>query len=82
MGVASVMICMYFAITCASDYTGAVLNPTIGIANLTFVAIVKDTSDYMKFLPAYIFGPLFGGATAALVTIYASRRVLETMPKV
>ncbi|CDW87890.1 mip family channel protein [Stylonychia lemnae] len=77
LGAGSVVGAIYFSINCAGRYTGAALNPTIGFTNLTFVAIAMDTNDYIKFLPAYVFGPLIGGALAGIFTAYASARVIH-----
>lgn len=75
LGAGSVMIAIYFSITCCGDrFTGAVLNPTIGLGNLTFVAMVDDSADGLKFLPSYFFGPLLGGICAGLFCSLASDR--------
>ncbi|CDW81594.1 mip family channel protein [Stylonychia lemnae] len=77
LGVGSVAAAIYFSITCAGRFTGAALNPTIGFTNLTFVAIALDTNDYIKFLPAYVFGPLIGGVLAGLFTAHVSARIIH-----
>ena len=74
VGTVSVVVGMYFAITCSVGLSGAALNPSIGIANLVFVAIVKDTTAYLKFLPAFFFGPLLGGAFAGILAGHISPR--------
>lgn len=77
LGAFSVMMAIYFSITCCGDrFTGAVLNPSIGLGNLTFVALAIDDSMYMKFLPAYFFGPLLGGACAGIFAGYVSEKVV------
>ena len=75
VGLLQVMVGMYFAIMCSGGYSGAVLNPSIGIANLAFVAIVQNTSQYLKFIPAYFFGPLLGGALAGFFAGHVSSRI-------
>ena len=69
---------MYFAIKCAGPYTAACLNPIVGIANLLVVnfAFTEDTSELMKYLPAYIFGPLIGGISAASFAKFVSVNVV------
>lgn len=77
IGGGSVMAAIYFSIRCCGDsYTGAALNPIIGFTNLTFVAMALNTDQYIKFLPAYVIGPLLGGACAGLFTGYVSARLV------
>ncbi len=67
LAVAGVCVCLYFCANCAGEMTGACFNPVLGIVNLTFVAIVKGDTQFLPYLPSYVFGPLLGAAVAALV---------------
>jgi len=81
VGLVQIMVGMYFAIMCSGGYSGAVLNPTLGIANLFFVAIVKNTTQYLKFMPAYFFGPLLGGALAGFFAGHVSTKIVPQKAK-
>jgi len=75
LGALSVTLAIYFSIKCCGDnFTGAVLNPTIGLGNLTFVAVVDNSTANLKFLPSYFFGPLLGGLCAGLFCSLVSDR--------
>ena len=72
VGVIASLIAIYFSCSCTSLITGAVMSPTVAIVNLTFVACVFRTTEYLKFLPAYIIGGALGGILAALFTRLSS----------
>lgn len=69
------MAAIYFSIVCAGPYSNAALNPTIGFTNLTFAAMVFDSTDQVQYLPAYVFGPICGGILAGLFTKFVSEGV-------
>ena len=66
VGVLSATGQIYFSIACTAGETGAVLNPTVGFVNTTFIALVLDlgNNSNMKYLPAWFFGPLLGSIIA------------------
>ena len=66
---ASVAVALYFCIVVGINYSGGALNPTFAIVNILFVSVVKDSS-YLKFLPAYVTGTLFGGILSGIVCRY------------
>ncbi len=76
LATASVAVGLYFSIVVSVNYSGAALNPTFAIVNILFVSIVKNSS-YLKFLPAYVTGTLFGGLLSGLVCKYL---VLPAIP--
>jgi len=59
--------------------TGGCLNPTIGLCATTFRAIVKHSSDpqYIKYLPAYLFGPLIAGLLSAAFVKFVALVIAE-----
>ena len=73
LAVASVIVCVYFCINCCVEASGAAFNPTVGIVNITFIAIVRSGTierDFLEYLPSYMFGPLIGAILAALFCKY------------
>jgi glycerol uptake facilitator-like aquaporin len=69
------MMGLYFGIRCCGTYSGAVLNPAVGISNVVVVSLATDTSTW-KYLPAFIFGPIIGGALAASFTRFVSDNIV------
>ena len=70
---ASVCASLYFCAGCTGEATGACFNPTLGIVNTTFVALVRKGTNlptFLNYLPSYLFGPLIGATIAAIVTKY------------
>jgi glycerol uptake facilitator-like aquaporin len=57
-----------------STITGGCLNPTLGLAAMTFRELVRKSSDpsYIVYLPAYFFGPLISGLISALFVRYVA----------
>ena len=62
---------------------GGTLNPTIGFAATTFRAMVRSENDpaNIKYLPAYLFGPLLGGLAAAYFTKFIAMHVMPDTDK-
>ena len=81
LGALSVTTAIYFSIKCSGNFTGAVLNPTIGLGNLTFVAVVDESAEGLKFLPSYFFGPLLGGICAGVFCSLVSDRFVPEPEK-
>jgi aquaporin Z len=67
-GTISVIMGLYFSVKCAGAYSGAALNPSVAIANNVTLAIINNDSTYMRYLGAYIIGPIIGGCLAAIFT--------------
>ena len=75
IGVTSSMIAIFFCCNCSGKASGAVFNATIGTVNPTFVALVGLGTHTLKYLPAFILGPLMGAISAALFTLFAQKVV-------
>lgn len=62
----TMMVVQYVNAGMIIKITGGCLNPTIGFCAVTFRAMVKRAGEpsYIKYLPAYLFGPLLAGILA------------------
>jgi hypothetical protein len=72
LGILSSVIGIYFSIKISQGITGAVLNPTVALTNVTFCAIVEDSTAVLKFLFPYFFGPVLGNLIALAMFKYFS----------
>ena len=63
---------IYFAVGLAGKVSGAALNPTVGLCNVTFTYWLSKEGDQtsISYLPGYFFGPLLAGPAGALYTKY------------
>lgn len=75
-GAFSVIMGLYYGVKCAGGYSGAALNPSVAIANNIVYALFKKDNSAMKYLGAYIFGPIAGAALAAIFCKYVSEPIV------
>ncbi|CDW84764.1 mip family channel protein [Stylonychia lemnae] len=78
----TMMVVQYVNSGMIMPVTGGCLNPTIGFCAVTFRAIVTKHSEtsYMKYLPAYLFGPLIAGFLAGAFVRYVALVVAPESP--
>ena len=70
----TMMIVQYVNTGMTSWLTGGCLNPTIGLTATVFREIIRKHGDisYIRYLPAYFFGPLISGLISAVFVRYVA----------
>lgn len=73
----TMMVVQYVNAGMIINITGGCLNPTIGFCAVTFRAMVRRSGEesFIRYLPAYFFGPLIAGLLAGLFVRFIALKV-------
>lgn len=76
-GVFGSLIGIHFSCGCIGKRTGAVMNPNIGFVNVLFCTVALNSTTSLRYMPAFVFGPLLGCLAAAVFVKYIAVRCYE-----